>query len=73
MGNISAPLRLALNMFVHLGPEVSIQSYYKVKRLLECGIDIKPISDLSSKSDFFVILVKLISNGTGTYNIQVLV
>ena len=30
---MSAPVRLALNMPVHLGPKVSVQSYSKVKRL----------------------------------------
>ena len=34
MGNISAPVRLILNMSVHLGHKVSIQSYSKVKRVL---------------------------------------
>ena len=34
MGNIFAPVRLALNMPVHLGPKVSVQSYPKVKRVL---------------------------------------
>ena len=31
--SICAPLRLALNMSVHLGPKVSVQSYSKVKRV----------------------------------------
>ena len=31
---MSAPVRLALNMSVHLGPKVSVQSYSKVKRVL---------------------------------------
>ena len=30
MGNISAPVRLALNMSAHLGPKVSVQIYFKV-------------------------------------------
>ena len=33
MGNISAPVRLALNKSVHLVPKVSVQSYSKVKRV----------------------------------------
>ena len=33
MGNISAPMRLALNMSVQLGPNVSVQSYSKVNRV----------------------------------------
>ena len=33
MGDISTPVRLALNMSVHLGPKASVQSYYKVKRV----------------------------------------
>ena len=33
MGNIPAPVRLALNMSVHLGTKVSVQSYSKVKRV----------------------------------------
>ena len=33
MGDISAPMRLTLNMSVHLGPKVSVQSHSKVKRV----------------------------------------
>ena len=40
MRNMTAPMRLALNMPVHLGPKMYVQSYYKVKRVLDaapCG------------------------------------
>ena len=35
---MSAPVRLALNMSVHLVPKVSLQSYSKVKRVLKYAL-----------------------------------
>ena len=34
MGNMPAPVRLALNMSIQMGPKVYVQSYSKVNRVL---------------------------------------
>ena len=53
MGNISAPVRLALNISVYLGPKVSVQSYSKVKRVLIMYSLSPPVKD------FFVSILSL--------------